>query len=138
MSSLTSTAVPASPEWTARPSEERQDLGARPRVEVAGGLVGEHDGRAGDQRPGQRDPLLLAARELGRAVGAAVPQPDRVEGLLEPCPGGLPAGGAGTRLKTGKAKRGLPRRSRVSSPSSSVVRSVPSRTTEPEVGRSSP
>src|SRR5918993_1164155 len=47
-------------------------IGAGLRVEVAGRLVGEDHGRFADQRPGDGDALLLAARELGRAVGAAV------------------------------------------------------------------
>ena len=37
------------------------------RVEVAGRLVGEDDGRPRDERARDRDALLLAARELGRA-----------------------------------------------------------------------
>ena len=45
-------------------------------VEVAGGLVGEHDGRSADQRPGDRDPLPLAAGELGRPGLSAVGQAD--------------------------------------------------------------
>ena len=50
------------------PPHEAEDLGAAARVEVAGGLVGEdHLGPAG-QRPGHGHPLLLAARQLGRAV----------------------------------------------------------------------
>src|SRR4028118_1114986 len=45
--------------------------GAGAGVEVAGGLVGEDDVGAGQQRPGDRHPLLLAAGELRRAA----PQP---------------------------------------------------------------
>jgi hypothetical protein len=47
------------------------------RVEVAGGLVGE-DTTAGrrDQRAGDRDPLLLAAGELGGSVREPVAEPD--------------------------------------------------------------
>ena len=37
-------------------------------VQVAGGLVGEEQARAGGKRPGQGDPLLLATRELARVV----------------------------------------------------------------------
>ena len=46
------------------------------RVEVAGRLVGEHHGRARDERAGDRDALLLAAGELGRAVLAPVAEAD--------------------------------------------------------------
>ena len=50
-----------------------EDLGAGPRVEVPGGLVGEDRsaGRRG-QRPRHRDTLLLATRQLGRPVRQAV------------------------------------------------------------------
>ena len=44
--------------------EERHDLDAGLRVEVAGRLVGEDDLRLADQRARDRDALLLAAREL--------------------------------------------------------------------------
>ena len=41
-------------------------------VEVAGRVVGPDDCRVADQRPRDRDPLALAARELvGEVVGAA-------------------------------------------------------------------
>ena len=40
--------------------EERQDRLAGRLVEVAGGLVGEHDGRLPDQGPGDGDTLALA------------------------------------------------------------------------------
>jgi len=44
---------------------------ARPRVEVSGRLVGEQDRRSGNQRPRNRDALLLAAGQLiGVMVGA--------------------------------------------------------------------
>src|SRR5207237_10783116 len=36
-------------------------------VEVARGFVGPHDGRSGDERPGDGDALLLTAGGLGRA-----------------------------------------------------------------------
>ena len=52
-----------------RVAQEAEHLGAGARVEVAGGLVGEDHLGPGDQRPGARDPLLLAAGELGRAGG---------------------------------------------------------------------
>ena len=55
----------------ARAPEQREDLGARARVEVARRLVGEDDRRPRDERARDRDALLLAARELGRAGGRA-------------------------------------------------------------------
>ena len=53
------------------------------RVEVAGGLVGEHDRRPGDERARDRDALLLAARELGRPVAAAVGEADALDQVIE-------------------------------------------------------
>src|SRR5579864_503007 len=35
---------------------------ARPEVQIAGRLIGEQNGGVSDQRPGERDPLLLTAR----------------------------------------------------------------------------
>ncbi len=50
---------------------------SRPRaVEVAGGLVGEQQRRAGDDRARDRDALLLAARELARACGLPAREAD--------------------------------------------------------------
>ena len=42
-------------------------------VEVAGRLVGEQDGRVGDDRARDRDALLLPARELARRVRCSRP-----------------------------------------------------------------
>ena len=54
-----------------RVAQERQHLGAGAGVEVAGRLVGEDHLGPRHQRPGQRDPLLLAAGQLARAGGRA-------------------------------------------------------------------
>ena len=43
-----------------------------PAVEVAGGLVGDQDRRVQEERPGDRDALLLAARELRGPMAEAV------------------------------------------------------------------
>ena len=62
-------------------------------IQVAGGLVGEQQGRGGRQRPGQRHALLLAAGELVRIVPRARRQPHPVQpgaGLVH---GAGPAGG---------------------------------------------
>ena len=45
-------------------SEQADELARRLGVEGAGWLVGEQQGRAVDQRPSDRHPLLLAARQL--------------------------------------------------------------------------
>jgi hypothetical protein len=58
------------------PQQLQHLLGGR-RVEVPGGLVGEQDRRARDQAAGERDALLLAARELRGAVTDSVGEPDR-------------------------------------------------------------
>src|SRR2546423_10085193 len=67
-----------------RVAEQLEDLAARRRVEVAGRLVGEPDRRARDERPGDRDTLLLAAGELARPVGAPIAEADLAGELLEP------------------------------------------------------
>jgi hypothetical protein len=63
---------------------ERQDLGARARVEVAGGLVGEDDLGPARQRPRDGDALLLTTRELRRPVPEARAEPDDGDDLVEP------------------------------------------------------
>jgi len=54
------------------------------RVEVAGGLVGEHDRGPRCERAGDRHALLLPTRQLGRAVAQAVAEPDHVNEFVEP------------------------------------------------------
>ena len=66
-----------------RRAQQLEDLAAGLRVEVAGRLVREDDGRPAHERAGDRDALLLAAGELGRAVRAPVLQADLVEQVLE-------------------------------------------------------
>ena len=53
-------------------------------VEGAQGLVHQHQGGLEDQRPGHRDPLLLAARELGRAPPAETGKLDHLQRLRDP------------------------------------------------------
>ena len=71
---------------------EGEDLAAAAGVEVAGRLVGEDDLGPAGQRPGHGDPLLLAARQLGRAVLQPVAEADGGDDPVEPAPVGLPAG----------------------------------------------
>ena len=69
--------------------QERKHLGRARRVEVAGRLVGEEQGRLVHQRPREGDALLLAAGELHRPMVRALGQADHVERLqrraLAPC-----------------------------------------------------
>ena len=62
------------------------------RVEVARGLVREHDRRARDQRARDGHALLLAAGHLGRAVGEPVADADGVDQAVEPLAVGLAPG----------------------------------------------
>ena len=66
-----------------------QDLGLDPRVDRAGGIVEQHDPRIGEQCPGERDPLALAAGQGQAALAhqgvVAVGQfPDELVGLGGP------------------------------------------------------
>ena len=65
-----------------QPFEQREDRLAVDAVEVPGRLVGEDDRRVAGERPGDRDTLALAARELGRPGAAAVREPDLRERLV--------------------------------------------------------
>ncbi len=64
-----------------QPGQEVEDLGLAVGVQVARGLVGQHDGRARDDRPRDGDALLLATGELAGQMLGAVAEPDGVEGL---------------------------------------------------------
>ena len=66
--------------------QEGQDLRRALGVQVAGRLVGQDQRRLVDEGPGDRHPLLLAARQLGRAVVGAVTETDEVERLIRPPP----------------------------------------------------
>ena len=68
-----------------------EDLAAGAGVDVAGGLVGEDDPGSAGECPGHGDPLLLAARQLGRAVAQPVAEPNGVDDLVEPLAVGLGA-----------------------------------------------
>ena len=57
-------------------AQEREHAAPGAGVQRSGRLVGEHDLGPGDERPGDRDPLLLAAGELGGTVAQALVEPD--------------------------------------------------------------
>ena len=61
--------------------EQREDGLPGGLVEVAGGLVGQDDGRLPDQGAGDRHPLPLPDRDLGRARLQPVAEPDRGQRL---------------------------------------------------------
>jgi hypothetical protein len=64
-------------------AQQVEDQRARVGVEVAGRLVGEQHGGLGDERPGDRHALLLAAGQLGRAVATALGEVDALEQRVE-------------------------------------------------------
>src|SRR5688572_33088053 len=64
--------------------QDREDLVGGGAVEVAGRLVGEQELWIRDDRAGDRDALLLAARHLARAVLHAVAEADARERGLDP------------------------------------------------------
>ena len=74
------------------PAQQVEDLGRGRGVEVAGRLVGEDHRGLGGQRARHRHPLLLPARQLGRAVGAPVGQRDGLEQALDAAAGVITAG----------------------------------------------
>ena len=67
------------PALVVQPLEDPHHLDARARVEVAGRLVGEQQRRVVDQRAGDGDALLLAARQLVRMVIEPLAEADRLE-----------------------------------------------------------
>jgi hypothetical protein len=65
-------------------ADQGEDLATGVGVQRAGRLVGEEDIRACDERPGDRDALLLAAGELGRAMAQPVGQAGPLDDLRHP------------------------------------------------------
>ena len=134
-------------------ADEREDLGAGVRVEVAGGLVGEQDGRGEGEGAGDGDALALAAGEFVGEVIEAVAELHEVEqfarAVVDLLRGRAPCrcrGRAtfsrqeseGRRLKNWKMKPILSRRRRVRSSSERSATDWPSMRISPEVGRSRP
>ena len=70
-----------------RLAQERQHGAPGARVERAGRLVGEHHARFADEGASDGDALLLAARELGRPVAAALVEADALEDVADDRPG---------------------------------------------------
>src|SRR5215475_13181481 len=68
--------------FAVEPLEDLHDLDRSAAVEGARRLVRENDRRVIDQRPRDRDALLLSARKLIRMIVLAPGQPDRFERLL--------------------------------------------------------
>ena len=77
--------------------EHPKDFHARTRIEVAGRLVGQEQGRMIDQGPGDGHALLLAARHLRRLVIAPFGKPNQFQQTL----GALP------RLRGARVARGV-------------------------------
>src|SRR5690606_3034296 len=63
------------------PVEQPHDLDRGVRVEVSGRLVGEQDQRPVHERPGDRDPLLLAAGEFVRVTVLLAAEADELQHL---------------------------------------------------------
>src|SRR5689334_3073462 len=72
--------------------QQVDDLAAGFGIEIAGRLVGQQQPRSGRRGAGQRDPLLLAARQLAGIVGEALAEADRRQRRLGPREGVAPAG----------------------------------------------
>ena len=70
------------PMTKAEPCEQLDHIGTGLRVEVARRLVGEDHARLVRERTRDRNPLLLAAGELGRQVLAPRCEPDLVEQVV--------------------------------------------------------
>src|SRR3990172_11976939 len=68
------------------PLEDLQDLLAGAGIQVPGGLIGQDEGGAVDQGPGDGYPLLLAPGKLCGAVVGPVFQPYHLQGLQGPLP----------------------------------------------------
>ena len=77
----------------ARAPERIEDLGAGRVVEVAGRLVGEQEGRPGDERPGDGDALLLAGRQLVGLVVLLAGQVDQPDGVADALGAARPGSG---------------------------------------------
>ena len=75
-------------------------------VELARRLVRDQQARPVRERGGERDPLLLAARELGRIRVAPVGEADAFEQLVR---AGMPLGARRSQQRRAAARRGRAR-----------------------------
>ncbi len=64
-------------------AQEREHLASGASVERSGRLIGEHDLGPGDERPRDRDPLLLTAGELRGAMAQALLKPDACRNVAD-------------------------------------------------------
>ena len=132
-------------------AQQIHDVPAVGGVEIAGRLVRQHDRRIVGERARQRDPLLLAARQLRRIVMGAAGQADLFEqrpgaaarrrprrGSPSAPPRSRSAVSDGIRWKNWKTNPIFSPRSFARASSSRRVMSTPSISTDPEVGASRP
>ena len=61
-----------------------QDLFARPRIEISGRFVGQHERRTIDQRAGDGDALLLSAGHLARLMMHAIAESHVLQQVAAP------------------------------------------------------
>ena len=87
-------------------AQQAEHLRAGARVEVAGGLVGEDDVGPGQQGAGDRDPLLLAAGQLVRAVAEPLAQAEAGDDGVQPGRGRAAARPAASAARCSRGRRG--------------------------------
>src|SRR5215203_2034051 len=85
-----------------------EDLGAGSRVQVAGRLVGQQQGRVIDQRAGYGHPLVLPTGELGRAMVHPPGKPNPLQDIEGPLSALLPADSRVDHRKLHIRERALP------------------------------
>ena len=133
------------PNWLDSRRRRRRILLAGRDVEVPGRLVGQQHGGLVRERAGDRDPLLLAARQLRGQVVAPSGEPDRVEqrvgsgaalAVLDPVGASAAstfsrAVSVGIRLNCWNTNPNVSSRSRASAASPSRDRSRPSKSSSP-------
>ena len=84
--------------------EHAEDLDAGAEVELTGRLVGEQDRVPGRERAGDRDALLLAARELVREVAQTVSERRPARAPAAPAPLRRCPCGVGAELARSRAR----------------------------------
>ena len=94
-------------------AQQRENLGAGPRVEIAGRLVPEQDRRIDRQRPRNRDALALAAGELVGQMIDALSEADEIAAVRRARVLRLPARPAPQMQRQGDVLGGRQRRQQV-------------------------